>query len=231
MTIPQALLRLSAVTASRPGDSNGVRLEVTNWNEILKTLGKLDKEYVKQLRKDFKAIARPVQESVKSAIPSKANPPMSGMRQVHFGRLAWGSRFGAGSKPSKSVLVQVPSTRSRRARSFETFSIARLQIGSPGTVLFDMAGRKDYIRGRKGFTPEYDYMYTINGQKVPGKRKHRVVPLAYAKGLGQSSGRLKIRASRIVWPAAEKALPAAQAAMELRITQVNLRINALLRSK
>lgn len=231
MTIPQALIRLSAVTSSQTGGSTGVRLEVTNWNDIMKTIGKLDKEYVKQLRKDFRQIAKPVQASVKSAIPTKANPPLSGMRQVHFGRLAWGSRYGAGAKPSKSVLIQTPSTRSRVARRQETFSIARLQIGSPATVLFDMAGRKDYIRGRRGYTPEYDYMYTINGQKVPGKRKHRVVPLAFAKGLGSARSRLQIRASRIVWPAAEKALPQARAAMELRITEVNVKVNALLRSK
>ena len=231
MTIPQALIRLSAVTSSQTGGRTGVRLEVTNWNEVLKTIGKLDREYVKQLRKDFKAIARPVQQSVKKNIPTKARPPLSGMRQVHFGRLAWGSRYGDGAKQSRSVAVQTPSTRSRVARRQETFSIARLQVLSPATVLFDMAGRKNYVKGRKGYTPEYDYMYTIGGQKVPGKRKHRVVPLAFAKGLGSASGRLQIRASRIVWPAAEKALPQARAAMEARITQVNIKVNALLRSK
>jgi len=231
VSIPQAIVTMTRVTPQNVGGSAGVRLEISNWNEIMKVLNKLDKDYVKELRKDFKNIAKPVQTSIRKAIPSKAKPPLSQMRQVHFGRLAWGSRFGKGSKPAKSVLVQAPSTRSKKARSFQTYSIARLQVGSPATVLFDMAGRKNYIAGRKGNTPLYDYMYTINGLKVPGKRKHKVTPLAFAKGLASATGSLQMRASRIIWPAAEKALPEARAKIDKKISEVNLKVNALLRSK
>lgn len=231
MSIPQAVVTMTRLAAINEGGATGVRLEVSNWNEIMKILSKLDKEYVKELRKDFRNIAKPVQIAIRKAIPSKAKPPLSQMRQVHFGRLAWGSSFGSGAKPAKSVLIQTPSTRTRKARQFATYPIARLKVTSPGTALFDMAGRKGYIRGRKGYTPDYDYMYTINGNKVPGKRKHRVTPLAFAKGLSNADGRLQVKASRIVWPAAEKALPEARAKMEDRISLVNIKINALLRSK
>lgn len=231
MSIPQAVVTMTRLTAQNEGGATGVRLEVSNWNEIMKVLTNLDREYVKELRKDFRKIAKPVQTEIRKAIPSKAKPPLSGMRQVHFGRLAWGSSFGSGAKPAKSVLIQTPSTRTRKARQFATYPIARLKVTSPGTALFDMAGRRNYMRGRKGYTPEYDYMYTINGNKVPGKRKHRVVPLAFAKGLSNANGRLQVKASRIVWPAAEKALPEARARMEDKISQVNHKINALLRSK
>lgn len=233
MAIPQALLSVVRVSSGSFGGTSGVRLEITNWNEIIKVLGKLDKEYVKELRKDFRRITKPVQKSVQDRIPARNNPPMSGMKQVHFGRLAWGTTYGGGGprpKPAKSVLIQTPSTRTKRARRYDTFSISRLQVGSPATVLFDMAGRKSYTKGRRGFTPEYDYMYTIGGQKVPGKRKHRVVPFAYAKGLAAAKSKLNWGASRIVWPAAEKALPRARAEMEKTIIQVNARVNALLRS-
>lgn len=229
--IPQAIVTMTRVVAQNVGGSAGVRLEISNWNEIMKVLNKLDKDYVKELRKDFRGIAKPVQTAIRKAIPSKAKPPLSQMRQVHFGRLAWGSKFGSGAKPSKSVLIQTPSTRSKKARRFDTYAIARLQVGSPATVLFDMAGRKNYISGRRGSTPVYDYMYTINGVKVPGKRKHKVTPLAFAKGLASASGSLQIRASRVIWPAAEKALPEARARVDAKISQVNLKVNALLRSK
>jgi hypothetical protein len=74
-------------------------------------------------------------------------------------------------------------------------------------------------------------MYTINGVKVPGKRKHKVTPLAFAKGLASATGSLQMRASRIIWPAAEKALPEARAKIDKKISEVNLKVNALLRSK
>lgn len=231
MSIPQAVVTMTRVTPQNIGGSAGVRLEISNWNEIMKVLNKLDKDYVKELRRDFRDIAKPVQTAIRKAIPSKAKPPISGMRQVHFGRLAWGSSFGSGAKPAKSVLIQTPSTRTKRARRFDTYAIARLQVGSPATVLFDMAGRKNYMRGRKGYTPLYDYMYTINGNKVPGKRKHKVTPLAFATGLSSATGGLQPRASRVIWPAAERALPEARARVDKKISEVNLKVNALLRSK
>lgn len=231
MSIPQAVVTMARVTAQGTNGSSGVRLEITNWNEVMKVINRLDKDYVKELRKDFRKIAKPVQTAIRKAIPSKARAPLSGMRQVYFGRLAWGSTHGKGAKPSKSVLIQTPSTRTKKARRFESYSIARLQVQSPATVLFDMAGRRNYAKGRKGDTPVYDYMYTINGNKVPGKRKHKVTPLAFAKGLSNASSRLQVGASRIVWPAAEKALPQARKEIDTRISLVNLKVNALLRSK
>jgi hypothetical protein len=229
--IPQAKIGMSAVTGGSYGGTVGTRLEITNWNEVMKVLVKLDKDYVKQLRKDFRAIAKPVQKEIKSAIPSKSKPPLSGMRQVHFGRLAWGSSFGAGHKPSKSVLIQTPNTRKKAYRGKE-IAIVRLQVGSPATVLADMAGRRGGSKGRKGMTPLYDYMYTMpDGSKVPGKRRHRVVPGNFLGSL-MSARFVKQRwASRFVWPAAEKALPQAQRQMDMAISAVNLRVNALLRSK
>jgi hypothetical protein len=226
----QAGLRLQGLSSGSYGGTSGARLEITNWNEIMKVLNKLDKDYVKRLRQEFRSIAAPVRDEVRKAIPNKGKPPLRNMRQVHFGRLAWGSGYGSGAKPAQSVLIQTPSTRTRRARAQETYSIARLQVGSPGTVLFDMAGRRNYLKGRKGLTPEYDYMYTIGGQKVPGKRRHRVVPLAFFKGLQKASSMLQPKASRIIWPAAEKALPQARLRVDKLITQVNQQVNALLRS-
>lgn len=234
MAIPQAVLGLSRVISGMSGGSSGVRLEITNYNEIYRTLLKIDKVYLRELRKDFKKIGKPVQASIRKAIPARNKPPLSGMKQVHFGRLAWGTTYaGGGDKPktAKSVLIQTPNTRSKKARKAGEISILRLQIGAPGTVLFDMAGRRNNTRARRGLTPEYDYMYTIGGQKVPGRRRHRVVPYNFANGLSKSKGRLQFTASRIVWPAAEKALPQARQKMAEAIRAANNKINAELRSK
>lgn len=220
-----------AVESGKFGSANTVRLEISNWPEILKSLRQIDSDYVVGLRKDFREIAKGPQKAVRDAIPSKSRPPMRNMRQVYFGRLAWGTTWGGSGgrpKPAKSVLIQQPSTRRKKYRELEKAPILRLQIGSPATVLFDMAYRVNGTKGRKGKTPVYDYMYTINGQKVPGKRQHRVVPLAFAKGIGKSSGRLSYRASHIVYPAVEKAMPEATRKIDQKITEINQKISARL---
>lgn len=212
------------------GSVNTVRLEITNYNQILTTLANLDKKYVSELRKDFKKIAKEPQNAVRQAIPPKTQPPMTNMRQVHFGRLAWSSSFGKGAKHSKSVIIQTPNTRSKAYSKLDRIPIVRLQILSPATVLYDMAYRRRGAKGRKGKTPLYDYMYTINGQKVPGKRQHRVVPGAFALGIAFSSGWKKIEASRMIWPAVEKAMPKAVREMDFVITKYNRIINRKLES-
>lgn len=231
MAIPQAKVSVTPVRESTFGGVTGARIEITNWNDVMKVLVKLDKDYVKQLRKNFRDVAKPVQAEIKKAIPSKSKPPLTNMKQVHFGRLAWGSNFGAGAKPSKSAIIQTPNTRARKYKN-NAIAIARVVVQSPGTALVDMAGRRAGARGRKGLTPKYAYMYTIGGQKVPGERQHRVVPGAFQKALVQSAKYVKQRwASRFVWPAAEKALPAARKNIEAHVNAVNLRVTELLRIK
>ena len=230
MAIPKAVVGLKTVgqSATSQGD---VRLEITNWNEVMKTLLKLDKDYVRELRKDFKRIAKPVQTSIKKAIPTKAKPPLKNMRQVHFGRLAWGTTYGNKPKPTRSVLIQLPNTRAKKYKGVDSIAITRLQVSSAAVVLTDMAGRRNYTKGRRGMTPEYDYMYTVGGVKRPGKRRHRVVPMAFAKGLAKAKGLKQRSASRFVWPGALKALPQAQREMDIVISGVNRKINMELRAK
>ncbi len=220
---------MTAMRGGTFGATSGVRLEITNWNEVMKVIVKLDKEYARELRKDFKRIARPVQTAIKQGIPGRGKPPLSGMKQVHFGRLAWGSTYGKGAKPSKSVLIQVPNTRKRKYKKTD-IAIARLQVQSPATVLADMAGRRSNTKARKGLTPKYDYMYTINGQKVPGKRQHTVKQWNFVSQMSGGKFIKQTYASRFVWPSALKALPQAQKEIDASITQANNRVNQLLRS-
>jgi hypothetical protein len=207
------------------GSANTVRLEITNWTEVMKVLKDLDSDYIKHLRRNFKRIAKGPQQKVSRAIPGKNSPPLSNMKQVWFGRLAWGTTWGGVGgeppRPAKSVLIQLPNTRKKKYRDLERVPIVRLQVGSPGTVLFDMAGRRGYAKGRKGLTPVYDYIYRVNGLTVPGKRQHRVVPGAFAKAL-QKTG--YGQASRIVWPNALKAMPEVTNEMQSVVFTVNRRI-------
>ena len=222
-----AQIKASYITGNS-GARDSVRLEITNWNDILRALKDAPEDWLKDLRKDFRRIAKGPQTAVRKAIPSRAKPPLTNMRQVHFGRLAWGTTYGGGGarpKPAKSVLVQLPG-RKAKYRQNKEYPIVRLQVGSPATVLTDMAGSVGGVKGRRGLTPEYDYMYTINGQKVPGKRRHFVTPGAFIRALNKSGkGMVRHKASRMVWPAVEKSMPLAVAQMDYTITNVNRKLN------
>lgn len=195
----------------------------------MKVLVKLDKTYSSAMRVRFREIAKPVQDEVRKGIPNKRNPPLSGMKQVHFGRLAWGSDYGKGAKPSKSVLIQTPNTRKRKYRNTD-IAIARVQVLSPATVLADMAGRRNNSKARQGLTPKYDYMYTINGVKVPGKRQHTVKPWHFVSKISGGKFIKQTFASRFIWPSALKALPEVRRKVDAVITDANVRVNQLLRS-
>lgn len=227
--IPQAAMRIAPMKGGLYGGTDGVRLEVTNWNEVMKVIIQLDKTYARAMRADFKKIAKSVQDEVRKGIPNKSNPPLSGMKQVYYGRLAWGSSYGKGAKPSKSVLIQTPNTRKRKYKNTD-IAIARVQVLSPATVLADMAGRKNNSKARKGLTPKYEYMYTIGGKKVPGIRQHRVKPWNFVSKISGGKGIKQNFASRFIWPSAMKALPQVRRDVDAVITAANVKVNQLLRS-
>jgi hypothetical protein len=93
-----------------------------------------------------------------------------------------------------------------------------------------MAGRKGNARARKGLTPMYDYMYTINGNKVPGKRQHTVKPWNFVSKISGGKGIRQNWASRFIWPSALKALPQVRRDVDTVITAANVKVNQLLRS-
>jgi len=203
------------------------QVEVTDIRRAERMLRDLEGDYIKEFRKDIKSIAKPIQQGIKSGITNtKMNPPLSGMTQVHFGRVAWGTDYApSGSrrpKPIKSALIQrVPEKARRRG----TQSIVRVVVGSPGTVLADMAGSGGMSKSIEGqVTRSYEYMYK-NG---PGKRTHRVngQGQAFVRGLNREYGR---PASRVVWPAANKAAPKTRKELDRIIDKYNQVLNVKLR--
>lgn len=205
------------------------RLEITNLDDVLRTLRSLDEDYYKQFRRDVKDIAMPVRDGIQRELRkfTRANPPLSGMRQVHFGRVAWGTTYApAGNprpKPYDSALIDVP--RRLKSNKYGYRPIARIVVGSPGTVLADMAGKSNKYTRAYEFTRPYDYMYTIRGQKVPGKRQHRIT----TQGLEMISNMPGRKPSRYVWKGAEDKLPAARKAIDKSISKMNMYINLQLR--
>ena len=205
------------------------KLVITNLDDVLRILKSLDDDYYKQFRRDVKDIAGGVRNSIQRELRkfSRANPPLSGMRQVHFGRVAWGTTYAPAGrprpKPYDSALIDVP--KRLKSNKYGYRPIARIVVGSPGTVLADMAGKSNTYTQAYEYTKPYDYMYTIKGQKVPGKRQHRIT----TQGLEMISNLPGRRPSRYVWKGAEDALPAARKAIDKSIDKMNAYVNIQLR--
>lgn len=200
-------------------------LSYTDFNYIMKNLRELDNDYYREFRRDAKDVAKPLQSEIKRGINkagSATRPPLSGMRQVHFGRTAWGSNYGRGAKPADSAIIQVPP--SRKKNKYGKRAIVRVVVGSPGTVMADMAGVNNTFTQKYEVTKPYQYMYTIGGTKVQGFRSHRIT----TQGVEMIT-RLNGRASRYVWKAADKALPEVRQNLDKLITKANKRLNQKLR--
>jgi hypothetical protein len=191
---------------------NRAGLYLTDYQDLIRELNRVQPTLIKQMQKDFKLIAKPVQSAVKNAIPTA--PPTSGIHKkrpqrtvsgfyprVVPGRLTWGANTQNRNKPVKSVLIETPSAakaaRAMRRAKVGAASIARLRVDNAAVVMADMAGKSGkYINKRKQ-TSEYSY-----SRSASGSRKHRI----------NNQGRGMIRAlsgssSRYVWPAAERAVP------------------------
>jgi hypothetical protein len=205
-------------------------LYLTDYNELIRELNRVQPTLVKQMQKDYKRIAKPVQLAVKNGIPStpstsgihtkKPQATRSGFYPVAVpGRVTWGANFQNKNKAVKSVLIQTPSAAKakRGMTKFKTtsFSIARLSVDNAAVVLADMAGKTGKYINKRPRTREYNY-----SRSNTGKRTHRI----------NNQGRGMIKAlggkpSRFAWPSAEKALPKAKAESKIVLQKAYSIIN------
>ena len=117
---------------------------VTGVAETVRVLNKLDKEIVKEARRDLRTGAQPVANAIKSNIPNEA--PLRGM--IHNGRTRW--------QPS-GITAKVKTNFSKKAQRNET-SLVSIVVGAKGKnatgaasfQIADMAGRKAKGKTRSG---------------------------------------------------------------------------------
>lgn len=205
--------------------TNGQRfaMKLTDYKGLVKDLNTIDPTLVKGMKAEFKTIAKPVADEIKSSIAKvnksgplgpRKNPRLGGSRPGfdNSGRLAWGRKAklnGARPFPADSTLTQIAPRYKRRNAQYR--AIARVRTRSAGTGLADMAGRSGRYVNSKARTRPYEI--NLFGKGIV-TRTHRI------NGQGErlidnlnsgASGKLKSSASRYIWPAAEKATPKFQA--------------------
>jgi hypothetical protein len=188
------------------GRNNGLKVYATDWKIFARELNRLDKETATQLKKDFKAIMKPAQESVVKELKELGTAgPMSGMR--HGGRTGWGRNYGNTGSPvsgvKRSAYNLVSLEAFNRPKPNQT-GIARLRVRSAGTVFTDLA------KNARGAGVTRIYRIREFG-KEEISRTHRIVPSAVQRMLSNLGGIAKPskrKKSRNVYPGFDKAEPA-----------------------
>jgi hypothetical protein len=188
------------------GSRSGIYL--TDYQDLLFELNRIQPTLVKQLQKDYRKIAKPVKLSIQNKIPDTA--PLSGfIPKAQPGRVTWGANYQNKNKNVNAVAVQLPKD-TRAPRTFRKYktnaaSVARLKVENAGVVLADMAGKNNSYTGKYLRTREYDY-----SRSRTGKRSHAI------RGQGvQMIRNLRRKSSRYVWPAVEESMPRARAESKL----------------
>lgn len=215
--------------------SNGATLKITDYRDLLRELRKIEPSLVREMKANIRQDAAPLRDSMRNAIPGSA--PLSNMT-TPIGRLSWGR-----GKPAKSVVFD---SRIPKKAYNGKMTLIRLVAGSPATVLADMAGKTGKYIGARPFAGstksnsmpitrgkykgEMGYAYTYRGGVISG-RKHRNTG-GQGRGLITNlSGRAGKGASRFVWPAAEKGLPATRRLVKARLDQYFDIINHNMRTR
>jgi len=184
-----------------------IELNSKDVRQMIRTLKEIEPDLAKEMRREIKAIARPIEQQMKSNIPQR--PPMSGMGGVvkyrngsyaiNEGRLRWDGQglnpsAGKMSKkfaPNKTLISQAmkPSGRSL------TTPLVKVIMQSAAASMVDMAGRVN-----AGRPQSREYVIRLRNGELQ-KRRHRVTTQGQ-----QFLSNLSGRASRFGWPALENKL-------------------------
>lgn len=185
----------SAGTPSASGNYS-----VTQIRTLQRALKNIDPKLRRELLREAKKPAKPVQQSVIAAIGKVT--PNSGLQR---GRLNWNGSIDAKGKSHKPTDVKINFRTQSNGRSKET-TLVRVRAASPAVTFADMAGRSGkYIdAGYKGSGRTRPYAWR-SPSGVYIQRTHAV--RGQIEGIFRKLGR---KASRFIWPAAERSIPQAR---------------------
>jgi len=198
-------------------NNSRMEIEITDWRFLAKELRKVEPKVMSRFKREAKEIGKPVENAIKKAIPNKID--IRGMQpKVIPGRMAWGAGVSA-----RKTTMKI-NTRSYKRKGT---SIVSVWAWSPALSMLDLANKLGDANGSD--TREYPY-----SKSPTGFRRHKIN--GQGRGLLKAAGKSKKlqRAdtpSRIVWPAAWKAIPEVNAEMNKFIESEARKINAVMRRK
>lgn len=174
-------------------------LSVSDVRLLQKRLKEIEPALRTKLLRDVKGVGKPIENAIQSRLASVN--PVSGFSR---GRLNWYNSVDRKGRAHKPTDVKTQFRTASSGRSLTT-TLVRVSANSPAVTMIDMAGKSgNYVdAGYKG--SGYTRPYAYKG----GTRRHKV------NGQGRVlMARMGGKASRYVWPAAEKSLPNARAEVD-----------------
>lgn len=195
-------------------------IEISNLKQMLDELSKINEDTRKIFRRRFREIGTPIQTEIRDGIRANRLGTPGSMRgfgkKVIPGRVTWGT-----GKPATSAIISMPRLSTRK----DGMPIAKITVGSPATVIADMAGKSNRATANKARTAIYPYSLSAKGE-----RSHKISSVGSRKFIQNLDSKLGGKASRVVYPSAEKALPKARVEMELAFDFMANEVNRRLRS-
>lgn len=212
----------------------------TDWRDLLREINKIEPQYARDLKRNFKKIATPMRSAVSRAIP-KTHPTsgvhvrgaknVSGFAPVVVpGRLSWSANAQNGNIQPRHTVIRLTKARSfKKIGKYGQMSIVKVEVDNAAVVMADMAGRSKKWVNKRPTTREYEY--SRRGVRV--KRKHRIngQGMGMIKALNRGQGVLKGDASRWIWPTANKHLPNVRYQINDLIRKANDFINERMKTR
>ena len=212
----------------------------TDWRDLLREINKIEPQYARDLKRNFKKIASPMRSAVSRAIP-KTHPTsgvhvrgaknVSGFAPVVVpGRLSWSANAQNGNIQPRHTVIRLTKARSfKKIGQYGQMSIVKVEVDNAAVVMADMAGRSKKWVNKRPMTREYEY--SRRGVRV--KRKHRIngQGVGMIKALNRGKGVLKGDASRWIWPTANKHLPDVRYQINDLIRKANKFINERMKTR
>jgi len=231
---------LDAVTPDKKTPSVVGYVAFTDWRDLLRELNKIEPQYARDLKRNFKKIASPMRSGISRAIP-KSHPTsgvhvrgaknVSGFAPVVVpGRLSWSANAQNGNIQPRHTTIRLTKARSfKKIGQYGQMSIVKVEVDNAAVVMADMAGRSKKWVNRRPVTREYEY--SQRGVRV--KRRHRIngQGMGMIKALNRGKGVLKGDASRWIWPTANKHLPDVRYQINDLIRKANDFINERMKTR
>lgn len=223
----------------------------TDWRDLLREINKIEPQYARDLKRNFKKIATPMRSAVSRAIP-KTHPTsgvhvrgaknVSGFAPVVVpGRLSWSANAQNGNIQPRHTVIRLTKARSfKKIGQYGQMSIVKVEVDNAAVVMADMAGRSKKWVNKKPMTRPYKYgggaaqtgKYGSKAQLIT-MRQHRIngQGVGMIKALNRGKGVLKGDASRWIWPTANKQLPTVRYQINDLIRQANKFINERMKTR
>jgi hypothetical protein len=223
----------------------------TDWRDLLREINKIEPQYARDMKRNFKKIASPMRTAISRAIP-KTHPTsgvhvrgaknVSGFAPVVVpGRLSWSANAQNGNIQPRHTTIRLTKARSfKKIGQYGQMSIVKVDVDNAAVVMADMAGRSKKWVNKRPMTRPYKYggggaqtgKYGSKAQLVT-MRQHRIngQGMGMIKALNRGKGALKGDASRWIWPTANKHLPNVRYQINDVIRQANKFINERMKTR